>query len=308
MAEPLQTDALPSAGQVLKYLWQLTLPEFWMVAIFPVYIGYVLGSRTMIPSVESVLGIIIMGPIIMGSTLMLNEYYDREIDLKNPRKAKSPLVRGLVEPENAFRAAVALMVLGFLLGTVISPAFALVVFAAILLSLAYSVPAIRFKSIPGADLYVNAVGLGVLCPLAGYFTVVNPAVPFPYPFLAVSLFGLGAAYVPTTMMDYHVDREAGIHSVSVKLGRERAWALGTGFIVASIAIIVLLGALDLSPFSRALLDRIAGLLVATVVLYAWFVRRMDYRTYWTYIALITLTMGINILLWLLWYTGVWVLS
>ncbi len=307
MAGDSRGEAPPSVGQVLKYLWQLSLPEFWMVSIFPVYIGYVLGSKTMVPSVESVLGIIIMGPLIMGSTLMLNEYYDREIDLKNPRKAKSPLVRGLVEPENAFRAAVALMALGFMLGLVISPAFAVVVFAAILLSLAYSVPAIRFKALPGADLYVNAVGLGVLCPLAGYFTVANPAVPFPYPFLAVSLTGLGAAYIPTTMMDYDVDREAGIHSLSVKLGRRRAWALGVGFIAASIGTIVALGVLDAAPFSRAVLERIAGLLAATVGLYAWFVRRMDYRTYWTYIALITLTMGINILLWLLWYTGVWVL-
>lgn len=301
------TEVPPSAGQVLKYLWQLTLPEFWMVSIFPVYIGYVLGSKTMLPSVEAVLGILIMGPLIMGSTLMLNEYYDREIDLKNPRKAKSPLVRGLVEPENAFRAAVALMALGLMLGLVISLAFALVVLGAILLSLAYSVPRIRFKALPGADLYVNAVGLGILCPLAGYATVLSPAVPFPFPFLAVAFFGLGAAYIPTTMMDYDVDRQAGIHSLSVKLGRERAYLLGVGFIAASIGLIFALGLLDRAPFSRPLIERISGLLVVTVALYAWFVRRMDYRTYWTYIALVTLTMGINILLWLLWYTGAWVL-
>ncbi|MBI4362476.1 MAG: UbiA prenyltransferase family protein [Euryarchaeota archaeon] len=298
----------PTAGQVIRYLWQLTLPEFWIVAIFPVYIGHVLGSRSMLPSVESILGIIIMGPLIMGSTLMLNEYFDRTIDTRNPRKARSPIQRGLLEPENALHAAGGLMAIGFLLSFAIGPPFALVVGAAILLSLAYSLPGVRFKALGGADLFVNAVGLGILCPLAGYYTVPRPAVAeFPWLFLPVSLFGLAAAYVPTTMMDYEVDKAMGIRSISVRLGLPRAYTLGTLFLATSIATIFTLGLLDLPPFSRQLIEKIGALCATTVVLYAAFIRRMNYRTYWTYLAMISISMGASILLWLLWYTGAWVL-
>jgi chlorophyll synthase len=294
-----------SFSEMIKYLWQLTLPEFWIVAIFPVYIGYILASKNIFPTVESFLALIIMGPLIMGSTLMLNEYFDRDIDRKNPRKANSPLIKGLIEPGNALEAAIALMLIGSLTSFAISIPFTVVVVSCILLSLFYSAPPLRFKSLPGADMIVNAVGLGVLCPLAGYLTVSNPQESFPLLYLIISTTGLGAAYISTTMVDYDVDRECGINSISVKIGKRNAYLLGLAFIAIANFGVIFMGLYNMPPFAPRIVGKIWPLCVLTVVFYAWLVRRVTRRTFWVNFAMIAIAVGVENVMWVLWYTGYW---
>lgn len=294
-----------SFSEMIRYLWQLSLPEFWIVSIFPVYIGYILASRNLFPTVESFLALLIMGPLIMGSTLMLNEYFDRDIDRKNPRKANSPLIKGLIEPENALEAAIALMLIGSLTSFAISMPFTIVVVSCILLSLFYSAPPLRFKSLPGTDLMVNAVGLGVLCPLAGYFTVSAPLEPFPLLYLIISTTGLGAAYISTTMVDYDVDRECGVNTISVKMGKRNAYLLGLVLIAITNGTVILMGLYNMPPFAPHIIGKIWPLCVLTVVFYAWLVRRVTRRTFWIDFAMIAIAIGVENIMWLFWYAGYW---
>lgn len=296
-----------SFSEMIKCLGQLAPPKFWVVAVFPVYIGYVIASRNIFPTVESFLALLIAGPLIMGSTLVLNEYFDRNIDRKNPRKANSPLINGLIEPENALEAAVALMLIGSFTSFAISIPFTIVVVSCILLSFFYSAPPLKFKSLPGADLMVNAVGLGVLSPLAGYFTVSKPLEPFPMLCLIIFTTRFGAAYISSTMVDYDADKECGVNTISVKMGKRNAYLLGLVFMAITNGMVILMGLYNLKPFSPRIVEKIWPLCVLTVVLYALLVRRVTHQTFRLNLAMISIALSLESLMWLLWYTGLWVI-
>jgi chlorophyll synthase len=292
--------------KLLEYLFKLALPQFWVVAVFPVYVGYILASRDLLPSLELILCLFIMGPLIMGSTLMLNEYSDRDIDRRNPRKASSPLIRGLIEPRLALQASIALMLSGIFLSLLLGLEFFLMVGACIILSIFYSLPPLKVKSKGGADLFINAGGLGILCPLAGY-SIALPVESFPFIYLIISFSGLAAAYIPTTIVDYTTDKECGLSTISVALGEKNAFFLGLIFISIANFGVILLGIMNIHPFSQGLIERIWLLCVSTVFLYAFLLRKLTLSTFWTSFAMICLIIGIENALWLLWYAGYWII-
>ena len=120
--------APPRLADMLLYLWRLSRPETWMVSFLPMYVGFVLASREIAPGFAlwsgfwaqaathgattaefaATLGAwwahawrplaaaVVMGPLAWLATLLINDVHDLESDRANPRKARSPLVQGLV--------------------------------------------------------------------------------------------------------------------------------------------------------------------------------------------------------------------
>src|SRR5437773_10623140 len=76
--------------------------KFWIVAIAPLYIGWVLaqppgGRHLFIDDPRVVLGIIVIGPLLGTFTLLLNVYSDMETtDRVNPRQKYVPAVEQLI--------------------------------------------------------------------------------------------------------------------------------------------------------------------------------------------------------------------
>jgi len=76
--------------------------KFWIVAIAPLYIGWVLaqppgGRHLFIDDLRVVLGIIAIGPLLGTFTLLLNVYSDMETtDRVNPRKKYVQVVEELI--------------------------------------------------------------------------------------------------------------------------------------------------------------------------------------------------------------------
>ena len=93
-------------------------PEFWIVAIYPFYISWVWASGEIFPSYtwleetptyagqfldhvaewfvrswEFVLGLVIVGPMLGGGTVLYDDYFDRGIDPENPRKSSMPFYK-----------------------------------------------------------------------------------------------------------------------------------------------------------------------------------------------------------------------
>lgn len=250
-------------GQTLVYLWRLSRPEAWMVSILPMYVGWVLATRELAPGLaqwasfwagavadgrnaaeflytleatvllgfDLIVAIVVMGPLIWAATLLINDAYDLPGDRLNPRKARSPLVQGFVSAGFARKAAYGFALVTLAVAWLVNVSFFLLVLANLGLAWAYSVPPVRLKTRPGMDLFVNAVGIGLVSALAGW-SIARPVVEFPFVFAGQGLLVAAAIYVPTTLVDHEADEEAGYLTLATHLGPRRAYWVGFGAWVA----------------------------------------------------------------------------
>jgi 4-hydroxybenzoate polyprenyltransferase len=254
----------------------VTSAQFWIVAAAPFYIGWFLSTRSLWPDWEAVLGLVIVGPLIAGSTLAYNAYTDARVDLFNPRKAHLAYVTGWISPELVLNLARGFALLGLLLSPLLGWEFTLLVALAVLMSFLYSNPVTKLKSIAGGDVLVNMVGLGILMPLAGWTSSGAPLTAFPHWYLLPIFFALGSLYCLTLVPDYEADRKAGYKTLAVTLGRRPVVWLGFAMLVASVATNLASGAMGyvLSP---ELAMRVWPIYLAQVAMYGYFGREVSYR-------------------------------
>ncbi len=252
----------PSRGasplaQTAIHLWRLSRPETWMVSILPMYVGVLLATRELVPGLDLWVGFwaratrdgatteefvvtllvwleqhwpllaaaLVMGPLLWAATLLINDVHDLPGDRLNPRKARSPLVQGLVSRGFAHVSAYVAAALALGLAWPVGPSFLLLTAGCLVLAWVYSVPPLRLKTRPGMDVLVNAVGVGVLSFLAGW-AVYAPLAGAPWVFLPQGLLVGAAVYVPTTLIDHDADRAAGYLTLATHLGPERAYRIG----------------------------------------------------------------------------------
>lgn len=328
--------ASPRLGDALLYLWRLSRPEVWLVSIVPMYVGWVLATREVAPGFARwaafwaqaatsgatagefgatfaawfadewpfLAACIAMGPLVWLATLLINDVHDLPSDRVNPRKARSPLVQGLVTRgvahAGAYGAAAAALALGVLVGWTF---FALLA-ASLVLAWAYSAPPVRLKTRPGADVLVNAVGVGALAALAGW-SIARPLAEAPWPFLPQGIFVAAAIYVPTTLVDHDADAAAGYATFATTLGRRRAYAFGFACWVVSCVGALVLSFLDL-VLPRAMLPILVIFVPLLVYQYHAFIgRARDGPEMVKGVILCSLTFLAVNLVFALMYTGLW---
>jgi 4-hydroxybenzoate polyprenyltransferase len=254
----------------------VTSAQFWIVAVAPFYIGWFLSTRQVWPDVELVIGLVIAGPMIAGSTLAYNAYTDARVDVFNPRKAHLAYVTGWISPEVVLNLARGLVIFGLLLSLFLGLEFTLLVGLMVLLSFLYSNPFTKLKSKAGGDVLVNMVGLGILMPLAGWASTGVSVTEFPHWYLIPIFFALGSLYIPTLIPDYEADRRAGYKTLAVTLGRKPVVWLGFACLVVSVLSNFFSGAFSyvLSP---ELVSRVWPVYGAQIVLYGFYGRDVSYR-------------------------------
>lgn len=248
---------IPTVGDLLLYVWRLSRPEVWLVSIVPMYVGYVLASREILPGFgiwadfwrnaalsgatsadffaalrawwplarPLALASLASGPLVWLATLLINDVHDLPSDRMNPRKARSPLVQGLVERGHAHAGAYVAAALALAVAAFVSLSFALLLALMLVLAWLYSAPPVRLKTRPGADVLVNAVGVGGLAAFAGW-AIVRPLADAPWAFLPQGLLVAAAIYIPTTLVDHDPDKAAGYATFATTLGRARAYRIG----------------------------------------------------------------------------------
>jgi len=242
--------------------------EFWMVALTPFYLGYVVGSREMTgwPVVAGGAAVV----CLTAATFVLNNLADRHSDAANPRKAYNPLVQDQrAKRRLAPRAAVALWAalltaaLTLALTAGLGDGFMMCAATVAALAVAYSVPPLRLKSRPGLDVLTNGAGPGFLLPLAGW-SLTQPLEEFPALFfLAVTCYLMGL-YAPTTVADRAADRAAGVRSFAVVHGARAAMVAGWLGTVAGVVLLWVGGLLEIFPWNRPLLAWTGWILLAEV--------------------------------------------
>jgi 4-hydroxybenzoate polyprenyltransferase len=232
-------------GQFLLDLCAIARPWFWPVSLLPYYVGVLLATHRLFPPAGQLprllAGALVVEPLVWLAVLAINDAHDLPGDLRNPRKANTPLTSGRLSPSTvrgiAYCAACAALAASLSVGV----AFAAGALLALALGWLYSMPPVRLKARPGADVAANGLALGALGPLAGW-TAAHPLSGFPW---AISLQGVlvGAAlYVPTTLADYPADLATGYRTIAVRLGPRRAYRLGFAAWTAAAVLSVVLAA------------------------------------------------------------------
>jgi lycopene elongase/hydratase (dihydrobisanhydrobacterioruberin-forming) len=234
-----------AASRFLLDLCAIARPWFWPVSLLPFYVGFVLASHRLIPTAAQLpallVGAAVVEPLVWLAVLAVNDANDLPGDLRNPRKAGTPLTSGRLTPDAVRRIALAAAGAAVAVSLWVGTAFAAGALLSLVLGWLYSTPPVRLKSRPGADVAANALALGALGPLAGW-TAIHPLSGFPW---AISLQGVlvGAAlYVPTTLTDYAADVASGYRTVAVRLGPRVAYRLGFAAWTAAAGLCVVLAA------------------------------------------------------------------
>lgn len=270
---------MPAAAAALRVgwwetvlaLWRLTRPEIWMVSLLPYYVGWVLATHQLVPGLRLwsgfwdtalhhgataqqffstlraflgdarnvLVGAAVLGPLGWGATIYINDLNDLEGDRLNPRKASSPLVQGIVSVATSRRAMYVFAVAAAVGAATISFTFLLIVAACGVLGWAYSAPPLRWKTKPGMDLLVNAVGVGGLTLLAGW-SLTRPLSDFPFVALPAGLLVGVGVYVPTLLLDLLPDRASGYTTLGTRLGPQLTYRVGWwAWVAANLDIIAL---------------------------------------------------------------------
>lgn len=315
---------------MLSFVVSLGGIKFWAVAIFPMYVGWVLAQpasarHLFIDDLRVVLGFVVIGPLLGSFTLLINTYYDmRDTDQVNPRKQYVRAIEDIIDRDTVRYAAWGFLGLGLLLAGFVAVnliaypgslagitavlnrhVFLLLMGVTAALSLLYSHPRVRWKGVAGLDLLTNILGFGILCPLAGW-ALLRPIEEFPlWYLLSIALF-VGAAYAPTTASDIESDRAFGIHTMAVRLGASKAMLVGFLHLVAAVSLLLLGGSQGWFPFvdsARNSLNALWPFLIGQVVLYATFLRRPTQGKIWALVVLLAILQGLTVLLFLYTFAG-----
>src|SRR5438093_7688426 len=299
--------------------------KFWIVAMVPLYIGWVLAQppterHLFIDQAALVLALLVIGPFLSTFTFLVNTYYDMgTTDRLNPRKKYVQIVEELMDPPTLLWAAAGFAGLGLLLSWYVSsnfvsyPAgtsgpltsligtfgFTLIMALVVLLGFAYSHPAIRWKGVAGMDLVTNMIGFGVLCPLGGW-VLLQPLELAPWWYIGTITLFLGAVYAPTTASDYAADKATGIRTLAVRLGVRGTLLVGFALQIASVVSLAVGWSQRWFPFDVASAhDAMTGLwpfVGLQIVFYAVFIRKPTVGKIWALLLLLSITAGFVALL------------
>ncbi|MFG2054938.1 UbiA family prenyltransferase [Micromonospora sp. NPDC048930] len=212
----------PAAVRRADRAWavlRMTRPWFWPLGWAAAYAGSVLATRRWLPPGDAVprslAALVVLGPLVWGAVLAVNDLHDLPSDRRNPRKATAPLVTGLLTEADLVRWHTGASVAALAVAAVVGPGFAAGTAAVLLLGWLYSVPPVRLKARPGLDVAVNALVVGVLAPLAGW-SLHRPVTGYPTLLALLGLLLVAALYLPTTVLDVDADLAAGDTTAAVR--------------------------------------------------------------------------------------------
>ena len=212
-----RSAAAPRTG-LLAYLLHLR-PAEWPIMAAHCAVGWWLAVGLRWPDRSATLGIAAWVVLLNGGTLALNSAFDRDEGdiafLKSPPPA----------PRYLASFALALMIIGALLTRHLPSTYRLLYALCAVLSVVYSVPPIRLKSVPGADWLINMIGFGTLTPMAAWAIT---GAPLRGPFAAIlwSFTPLFAALYPLTQLyQMDEDRSRGDRTLALRLGARNSLTL-----------------------------------------------------------------------------------
>ncbi|MEQ1651018.1 MAG: chlorophyll synthase ChlG [Hyphomicrobium sp.] len=219
MASPALTIKRPEAAAVLQLLKPITwFPPMWAFGCGLVSSG--------VPAQEIgwlmlAAGVLLTGPLVCGTSQVVNDWYDQDVDRIN--EPQRPIPSGRVPGQWGLYIAYVWTALSLVVSTVLGPWGFAATTVGLLLAWAYSAPPIRLKQ---NGWYGNAACASAYEGLP-WFTgalVASGALP-DWKILALAALYSAGAHGIMTLNDFKSiegDRQMGIRSIPVQLGAERA--------------------------------------------------------------------------------------
>jgi len=251
LALPVSAPASPAARDILALAKPITwFPPMWAFGCGVVSSGVPLADRWPLLLV----GLALTGPLVCGTSQMVNDWYDRHVDAIN--EPDRPIPSGRIPG----RWGIGLAISGSLVSLAVAATAGALVFAAtvaaLLFAWAYSAPPLRLKVsgwLGPLDVAISYEGLAWFTGAAAMLGGLPPA-----PVLIVLvLYSLGAHGI-MTLNDFKAiegDRATGIRSLPATLGPERAariacWVMAVPQVV--VAALLLTWALPLAAIAVTL--------------------------------------------------------
>ncbi len=253
---------------LLSYLLTLSRPRFWFYLAGPVVVGVAYAAEST-ADLFSPVAVLLFAYFLLPANVFLygiNDIFDREIDVENPKKAdREARYRG----QRSVPIVVAACAIAPLALFPIVPQAAwpwIVGFLA--LGAAYSAPPVRFKTTPLLDSVSNGL---YIAPGAAAYAAIAGTHP---PVLAIAggwLWAMGM-HTFSAIPDIEPDRATGIRTTATVLGEGRTYAYcGACWLASALAF----GAIDprlggLMAVYPVLVGAIATANVAVDRAYWWF--------------------------------------
>jgi lycopene elongase/hydratase (dihydrobisanhydrobacterioruberin-forming) len=240
MVTPARRVGYQLLGSWFDYLLH-TRPAEWPIMAAHTFVGYLLavglgGAARGERIGAGLLGVGLWVVCLNGGTLALNSAYDRdEGDIAYLRRPP-PAPPGLAG------FALLLMVAGFFTSFLLPPAYRLVYAVCLALSVLYSVPPLRLKSVPGADWVINMWGFGTLTPYAGWAATGWPVDPARGLVLLAFCPLFAALYPLTQIYQFDEDRRRGDRTLAGILGVRRSLLVAIGTAALAFAMYAAAGA------------------------------------------------------------------
>lgn len=242
-------------GGIAPYFLHLR-PAEWPVMMAHILVGWFLATGWHTPGARAWIGIIAWVVLLNGGTLALNSAFDNDDGdiafLKNPPPA----------PRFLWLFALALIAGGYFLTSGLPPMYHALYLICTMMSVAYSVPPIRLKSVAGLDWVINMLGFGTLTPYAGWAItgqqLAGPILPVLWSFTPL----FAALYPLTQLYQMDEDRARGDNTLALRLGVRNS--LSVAVFCAGIAFGMLAMAAWRSGWNDHLVERWGALGIAAV--------------------------------------------
>jgi chlorophyll/bacteriochlorophyll a synthase len=226
----------PSSSAVIELLKPITwFPPMWAFGCGVVSAGLPLGDRW--PLV--VLGILLTGPLVCGTSQAVNDWYDRHVDAIN--EPNRPIPSGRIPGEWGFYISVFWTALSLAIAALLGAEVLVAAALGLALAWAYSAPPLRLKRNGWwGNAAVGACYEGL--PWLTGAAVMAGALPNWRVFVVAALYSLGAHGI-MTLNDFKSiegDKSCGVRSLPVQLGADRAAQLACLTMAVPQAVVVVL--------------------------------------------------------------------
>jgi 4-hydroxybenzoate polyprenyltransferase len=204
-----------------KYV-RLLRPKAWITYLLPFSIGFGLGITSKSNPIHVIFAFITFA-LWMSFCFVLNALSDKDTDkfhngrTKDMNLAYQPLVTKEVTEKEALYLSLIFLILSLFFAFLINPLFFSIILFVHLWGYIYSMPPMRLKMRPVADILCNVFAGGGIF-VAGLSiggANMNPLMILGV-FLAAATF-----YIPTVVTDYEFDKKAGLKTSAVFFGPEK---------------------------------------------------------------------------------------
>jgi len=209
-----------------------------------------------IPPLSNVLIVAFVFVCITSAVFVQNQYFDKEIDKKNPQKNMLPLATGEVSSKTSLVIMTILCGLGFSTLGFFNPYLIPIFLAYFALCSVYSTPILHLKGKPILDIIVAGIGSGVFPFIFGLLAanqlsldILLPSVAksYQYTFLCILplfLFQV-ASQIFQEIRDFEADMNDEIQTFVVRYGIKKSIKVATIMVFLAISLPIIFGFFNL---------------------------------------------------------------